>query len=261
MVERVDIIAEGSRLEGAWFGGRFPERAIVLLHEGLGSVSTWRDWPARLAFEAGCPVFAYSRLGYGQSDPAPLPRPVSYMHKEGIDVLPEVLDRTGIRRAVLVGHSDGGSIAIIHAGRSPRDPRVAGLGLIAPHVFCEAISVESIERAREAYLGGDLREKLAKHHRDVEGAFFGWNGAWLDPAFRAWNIEEFLPRIEAPVLVIQGLDDPYGTLAQVDAIERGVAGPFERVLLQECGHVPQKDRPEETTAAVIAFARRCLGIL
>jgi pimeloyl-ACP methyl ester carboxylesterase len=182
------------------------------------------------------------------------------MHREGLDILPEVLDRTGIERAVLVGHSDGGSIAIIHAGRERRDPRVAGLALLAPHVFCEAISVESIEKARDAFSSGDLREKLAKHHRDVDSAFFGWNGAWLDPAFRAWNIEAFLPQIEIPVLVIQGLADPYGTLAQVDAIERGVSGPFERLLLPECGHVPQKDRPEETTAAVLSFARRALAV-
>jgi pimeloyl-ACP methyl ester carboxylesterase len=260
VVERVDILAGGHRLEGAWFGGRDPSRALVLLHEGLGSVSTWREWPAQLALATGCSVFVYSRLGYGESDPAPLPLPIEYMHREGLDILPEVLDRTGIERAVLVGHSDGGSIAIIHAGRERRDPRVAGLALLAPHVFCEAISVESIEKAREAFSSGDLREKLAKHHRDVDSAFFGWNGAWLDPAFRAWNIEAFLPQIEIPVLVIQGLADPYGTLAQVDAIERGVSGPFERLLLPECGHVPQKDRPEETTAAVLSFARRALAV-
>ncbi len=260
MVERALIALRGGRIEGAWFGGRDPSRAIVLLHEGLGSVSAWREWPARLALEAGCSVFAYSRFGYGGSDPAPLPRPLEYMHVEGIEVLPEVLDRAGIERAVLVGHSDGGSIAIIHAGSDRRAPRVAAIALIAPHVFCEGVSVEAIERAREAFVSGDLREKLAKHHGDVDSAFYGWNGAWLDPGFRAWNIEAFLPRIEVPVLVIQGIDDPYGTLAQVGAIERGVAGPFERLLLPACGHVPQKDRPEETTAAVVAFARRALAV-
>jgi len=251
----LDLLIDGHHLEAQWHGTP-AATALVMLHEGLGCVALWRTWPAELHARTGLPVLVYSRLGYGQSDPVSLPRPLRYMHDEALDVLPRVLDAAGITRALLLGHSDGGSIALIHAG-SPAGSRVAGLALLAPHVFCEPLSVQSIAAARDAYLQGDLRQKLARSHRDVDGAFWGWNRAWLDPDFLRWNLEAFLPNVTAPVLVVQGLDDVYGTLAQVDAIERGVKGPFTRLLLPNCGHSPQRDRPAETTDAVVQFVTTC----
>lgn len=262
MPKLIPLTAAHHRLEAAWHGPP-PEAGptIVMLHEGLGSVAGWRDWPERLVRETGLGVLVYSRWGYGGSDPVEPPRPLSYMHDEALVALPEVLRAAGVREAILVGHSDGASIALIYAGSpiSKEDgaPRLLGLALLAPHVFCEDLSVEAIMRAREAYLGGDLRARLARHHgANVDGAFWGWNRAWLDPGFRAWNLEEFLPGIEVPVLVVQSEADPYGTLAQMEAIERGVGGPFTRLILADCGHAPQKDRPEETTAAVVDLVRR-----
>ncbi len=251
------IVAGGHRLEAQWHGPPPEEKAtLVLLHEGLGCVAMWRDWPARLAEQSGLGVLVYSRLGYGRSEPVSVPRPLDYMQDEGERVLPEVLDAAGVRQAILVGHSDGGSIAVVHAGTPGARSRVRGAVLLAPHMFCEDLSVASITRAREAFTGGDLRARLAKYHGDnVDGAFWGWNRAWLDPEFRHWNIEHYLPRIGVPLLVIQGADDPYGTLAQVDAIERGAGAPVKRLVLPACGHAPQQDRPEETTRAVVDFAR------
>jgi pimeloyl-ACP methyl ester carboxylesterase len=253
-----DIVAGGHRLEAVWHGPGPAEAAtLVLLHEGLGCVDLWRDWPAQLSAATGLGVLVYSRWGYGRSEPVTPPRPLTYMHEEAA-ILPEVLAAAGVQRAVLVGHSDGGSIAIVHAGTPGM--RVAGVALLAAHVFCEELSVTSIAAAREAYVGGDLRARLARYHGDnVDGAFWGWNRAWLDPGFFAWNLEEYLPRIEAPVLVIQGEDDPYGTLAQVEAIVRGVRTPVTRLVLPGCGHAPHRDRPRETTRAVVDFARACLG--
>lgn len=251
----MELAVDGQRIEGAWFGeaeSRGP--VLVLLHEGLGSVSIWRDWPEKLARATGRRVFAFSRFGYGRSSPVPVPRPLTYMHEEGEHVLPRVLDAAGIEDAVLVGHSDGGSIALIAAGTG--ESRVTGLVLLAPHVFCEELSVRSIEKAREEFLHGELRARLERHHgENTDCAFWGWNRAWLDPEFRKWNIEEFLPRVRVPVLVIQGEDDPYGTLAQVDAIERGVRGPFQRLVLSDCGHTPQRDQADATTTAIAEFVK------
>ncbi|HVY46859.1 MAG TPA: alpha/beta hydrolase [Minicystis sp.] len=262
MAERFDLFVLGARLEAARWGPAPDEAAtLVLLHEGLGCVDAWRDFPDALAAATGLGVFAYSRLGYGLSDPVAVPRPLTYMHDEGRRVLPAVLDAAGVRDAVLVGRSDGASIAIVHAG-SDAGPRLRGLALLAPHVFCEDISVEAIARARDAFEHGDLRDKLARRHgANVDCAFWGWNRAWLDPAFRAWNLEAFVPQIEprVPVLVVQGRDDPYGTLRQVDAIEAGVRGPFERVVLDGVGHAPERDRPAETVAAVARLTRRALA--
>lgn len=228
---------------------------LVFLHEGLGSARQWRDFPARVGEAAGLTALAYSRLGYGGSAPVPLPRPLDYMQEEAKVSLPALLDELGIDRVILVGHSDGASIALVHAALDG-GKRVRGLVLEAPHVFVEDVSVASIAKAREAYEQGDLREKLAKHHgANVDVAFRGWNDAWLDPAFRTWNLEEYLPRIEVPVLVIQGEDDPYGTRAQVDAIARQVRGPVEVLMLPRCGHSPHRDQPEATESAMIAFAR------
>lgn len=252
------LLAGGHRLEVAWHGpGPDAAPTLVFLHEGLGCVAMWRDFPAALAAATGCGALVYSRLGYGGSDPVPLPRPLRYMHDEGLVELPRVLDAAGVTSAFLVGHSDGGSIALVHASTPGASPRVRGLLLEAPHVFCEDCSVRSIERARDEYERGDLRARLARHHGDnVDGAFWGWNRAWLDPGFRAWNIEEYLPAIAAPALVIQGEGDPYGTLAQVDAIEAGSGGQVERLILDRCGHSPHREQPERTLAQMADFIRR-----
>jgi pimeloyl-ACP methyl ester carboxylesterase len=237
--------------------GPSPDRAptLVFLHEGLGSVSAWREFPERLARATGMGALVYSRWGYGRSDPVSLPRPLTYMQDEALASLPEVLDEAGVRTCVLFGHSDGASIALVFAGSGrPQAARVRGLALEAPHVFVEELSIASIAAARDAYAGEtDLRERLARHHADVEGAFRGWNDAWLDPAFRSWNIEELLPRVRVPALVVQGVDDPYGTLAQIDAVERRSGGAVTRVVLPECGHAPHRDRPDDVEAAVVAF--------
>jgi pimeloyl-ACP methyl ester carboxylesterase len=217
----------------------------------------WRDFPARLAEATGLGALVYSRAGYGRSDPVPLPRPLRFMHDEALVVLPEVLEAAGIRDAILVGHSDGGSIALIHAG-SGQATRVCALVLEAPHVFCEEISVRSIAAAGEKYRQGDLRRALERHHgANVDVAFWGWNRAWLDPGFRAWNIEEYLPGVGVPVLVIQGDRDEYGTLKQLDAIAAGCRGPVERLVLPDCGHSPHREQPEATLAAIVSFLRRC----
>jgi pimeloyl-ACP methyl ester carboxylesterase len=252
--------ADGRRLEYSWHGPP-PERAptLVFLHEGLGCVGLWRDFPARLAAATGCGALVYSRAGYGRSDPVPLPRPVTFMHHEGLRVLPEVLRAAGVRDAVLVGHSDGASIALVHAGSGAAD-RVRALVLEAPHVFVEDVSVRSIARIGEAYRDTDLRAKLARHHGDnVDCAFGGWNGVWLDPEFRSWNIEEYLPRVAVPALVVQGEADEYGTLAQVDAVRRQSGGPVETLVLPGVGHSPHRDAPDATLAAMAAFVRRVVG--
>lgn len=230
-----------------------PPPSIVFLHEGLGSALQWRDVPERLGAALDRGTLAYSRFGYGRSAPVALPRPLTYMHDEAREVLPAVLDATGCAREVaLFGHSDGASIAIMAAAL---DPRVRALVLEAPHVFVEDLSIASISKAKEAYATGDLRERLAKHHAHVDVAFRGWNDAWLDPGFRSWNIEEYLPRVAVPILVLQGEDDPYGTRAQVDAVAAKAAGRVDVVMLPACGHAPHRDQPEATLAAAAAFLR------
>jgi pimeloyl-ACP methyl ester carboxylesterase len=251
-----ELRAAGHRLEWAWHGPP-PDQAptLVFLHEGLGSVSAWRDFPARVAQATGRGALVFSRWGYGKSDPVTLPRPLTYMQDEALVALPEVLDSAGVRSCVLVGHSDGGSIAIVFAGSGlPQAKRLLGLVLEAPHVFVEDVAVKSIAEAKVAYETGDLRARLARHHGgDVDGAFRGWNGAWLDPGFRSWNIEEYLPRVAVPSLVVQGAEDPYGTLAQIEAIERGSGAKVSRLVLEGCGHAPHRDRPDEVKAAIEAF--------
>jgi len=251
-----DLVAGGHRLETSWLGpppGHGP--TIVMLHEGLGSVSAWRDFPQRLVDATGLGVLVYSRWGYGKSDPVTLPRPLTYMHDEALVTLPELLEAAGIRDAILLGHSDGASIALIFAGSGlPAASRVRALVLEAPHVFVEDVSVESIARAADAYRTGDLRARLARHHGgNVDGAFWGWNRAWLDPGFRAWNIERYLPAVRVPTLVIQGQDDPYGTVAQVDSIATKSGGPVSRLLLPACGHAPHRDQPEATIEAIARY--------
>jgi pimeloyl-ACP methyl ester carboxylesterase len=249
------IVVGGRRLEHAWFGPRTGDApTLVFLHEGLGCVGMWRDFPERVARETGWGALVYSRLGYGASDPCDLPRPLRYMHDEALDVLPAVLDEAGVREAVLVGHSDGASIAIIHAGAARGRERVRALVLEAPHVFVEDVSVASIAAAREEYEHGALRERLARWHgANVDCAFRGWNGAWLDSEFRRWNIEEYLPAIRVASLVVQGEDDEYGTLAQVRAIEDESGGPVGSILLPRCGHSPHRDQPDATAEAIRRF--------
>lgn len=252
--------ADGVQLEYVWSGPP-PDRSptLVFLHEGLGCAALWKDFPERVAEATGLGGMAYSRRGYGGSDPVEVPRPLSYMHEEGLEVLPAVLEAAGIRTAILVGHSDGASIALINAG-GRRDPRVRGLVLMAPHVFNEDLSVRSIRAAKEAYENGPLREQLARWHGDnVDCAFWGWNRAWLDPGFLAWNIEEYLPAIEIPCLVIQGQDDQYGTIAQVEAIRQQVAGPAEVMMLPDCRHSVFRDQSAASLDAIVRFAGQCLG--
>jgi len=211
--------------------------AILLLHEGLGSVSAWRSFPADLAMRTGWRVFAYSRRGYGSSDAITLPRQVNFMHDEAIEELPHVLTALNLRRPVLLGHSDGGSIALIFAAHHPDQTR--GLVLEAPHVFVEDVSVTSIAQMKVAYETTDLQARLARFHgENVDVAFRGWNEVWLHPDFRAWNIEALLPDVKCPTLIIQGDNDEYGTLAQIDAITRQASGPTVARVLTNCGHAP-----------------------
>lgn len=250
------ITAAGASLECASWGpapGAAP--TILLLHEGLGCVALWRDFPAKLAEATGCGVLAYSRAGYGRSDPAPLPWPLDYMTREAIDVLPEVLDRTGFERGILMGHSDGATIAAIHAGSVP-DRRVRGLCLMAPHFFPEETGLAAIAAARTAFDNGDLRNRLTRYHADAENAFRGWNDVWLDPRFKGWNASDAIDYWRIPVLAIQGLQDPYGTLAQIDEIDRRIHAPLETVILDDCRHSPHLDQPNATLAAIQEFVRR-----
>lgn len=258
---QLEFVVGGRKIEAAWHGPA-PDQAptLVLLHEGLGCVAMWRDFPEKLAQRTGYGVLAYSRPGYGKSDPVPLPRPLTYMHDEAFDVLPAVLDQAKIEKAILVGHSDGASIATIYAG-GRQDFRVRGLALMAPHFFCEDISVASIAEAKGAYEKTDLRERLARYHGDnVDVAFWGWNRAWLNPDFRHWNIAEYLPTVRVPMLIIQGRDDQYGTAAQIEAARAEAYCPVEVLALDNCRHSPQIDRPDATIDAIAEFTHRVLAI-
>ena len=305
------IQVDGGTLETGWWGpGPADAPTIVLLHEGLGSVALWRDVPERLAKATGWGVFAYSRFGYGQSDPVKLPRPMSYMHDEARIVLPQVLQAAGIRRTVIVGHSDGGSIAAIYAGavspgrsrpivseggpgalspamtdrvkppetdrvtsshqasdltpHSPSatltdmaapvgNPQLLGIITIAAHFFVEDLNLESIRQIKVTYETGDLRPRLARYHRDVDVAFHGWNGAWLDPRFRDFDITGFLPHIAVPVLALQGADDPYGTDEQLRVFAAKTTAPIETHLIPGAKHSPHLEAKDATLATITAF--------
>ena len=223
---------------------------LVMLHEGLGSVSLWRDFPERLAQATGCRTLVYSRHGHGHSSPLDEPRRVDYMHEEARVGLPIILKQLGIRRPVLFGHSDGASIALIHAA-SPGS-EVAGIMALAPHVKVEDLSVRSIAAAKTAYLETDLRARLRRHHADVDSAFWGWNRIWLDPAFRDWNIEGLLPSIRCRILAIQGEDDEYGTMEQIESIAR-LAPDVKLLAVPACRHSPHRDQPQTVLAAAQAF--------
>jgi pimeloyl-ACP methyl ester carboxylesterase len=254
------VTAGGHRLETLTIPAGDPAApTLVLLHEGLGSISMWRDFPQALAACTGCAVVAYSRYGHGNSAPLEGPRAVRYMHDEALVALPDLLQRLGIERPVLVGHSDGASIAVIFAGAAGMEPRLRprGLVLMAPHVFVEDLTVESIAAVKRAYETTDLPRRLGRHHADGDRTFYGWNDIWLHPDFRAWNIEEYLPGIDCRVLLIQGEEDEYGTPEQLAAIRRGVtAVPVEERLLPACGHSPHRDQSAATLEAIADFVAR-----
>lgn len=245
-IEYVDIDWRGRplRMEYQWVGARESAHPVVVfLHEGLGSVAMWKDFPAQFCERNGFTGLVFSRYGYGNSTPRPAEErwPVGFMHAQAHEVLPALFSALGIETPWLFGHSDGASIALLHAARFPQ--AVSGIVVCAPHIFVEDVSIASIRQAKEIYLSTDMRAKLGRYHADPDSAFWGWNDIWLDPAFRAWNIEGELPDIACPVLAVQGEDDEYGTLEQIRGIRR--KAPQTRLLiLPECGHSPHRDQPE-----------------
>jgi len=248
---------DGKRLETLWIEPETAARpTIVMLHEGLGSIALWKDFPQRLALGTGCAVLVYSRYGHGGSDRLMEKRPVEFMHHEGEVVLPSLLDKLGISRPILLGHSDGGSIALVFAGKYPERPRA--LILEAPHVFVEDLSVASISQANVSYQTTDLPKKLGRYHAHVDETFWGWNDIWLDPQFRSWNIEGYLPAVRCPILCIQGEEDEYGTIAQVKAIEACVPAT-EILMLPKCKHSPHRDQAEATLEKMVDFVARMQG--
>jgi pimeloyl-ACP methyl ester carboxylesterase len=252
--ERFHLTVQGHSVEVQRIRARSansPE--LVFLHEGLGSISHWKDFPQRVAEATGAPVTVYSRYGCGNSALLAEPRTVRYMHDEALHSLPDLLAQLHIDNPILIGHSDGASIALIYAGGHHR---VRSLVLLAPHVFVENLSIASIAQAKTSFEATNLPEKLARHHRDAVRTFWGWNDIWLHPDFRRWNIEEYLPRISCPILVIQGLDDEYGTQAQVQAIATKSGGTVETFLLANCRHSPQRDQADAVLAAIAKFVKR-----
>jgi pimeloyl-ACP methyl ester carboxylesterase len=239
--------------------GPGPEAAptIVMLHEGLGSAALWGDFPDRLQAATGAGVFIYSRSGYGASTSVTLPRPLDYMHFEALEVLPRLLEQIGFRRGLLLGHSDGASIAAIYAG-AHQDHRVQGVAMIAPHFIVEDISVESIADIKQAYETTDLKSKLGRWHKDVDNAFYGWNGAWLDPEFRNWDISEYLAYIRVPVAIVQGRDDRYGTMRQIEIAQEECYCPVDVTVIPDAGHQPHREAPKATLDAVAEFANAVL---
>jgi len=251
MAIQASVTVAGRRLEVAQWPGDDERRALVLLHEGLGSVTLWRGFPDALSEATGRRVVAFSRFGHGRSQAPPRPRTPAFFHEEALDVLPEILAQLDVAAPILVGHSDGASIALIHAGHHP----VTAIALLAPHVIVEDVTVEAIREARERYTDGDLRERMARHHDDVDAAFWGWCGVWLDPAFRDWSLEPDAERVRCPILLIQGVADPYGTLEQLDRIQARVRGPVERLEVP-AGHSPHLEAADEVVAAIAAFSDR-----
>ncbi|NNE51194.1 MAG: alpha/beta hydrolase [Sulfitobacter sp.] len=253
---RGKVTAGGKSLEyELWGPGPAEAPTMVLLHEGLGSVAQWKDLPERLSKATGFGILAYSRAGYGHSDPVDLPRPLDFQTREAEEVLGDVLDAAGVKETVLLGHSDGATIAAIYAG-SVSDMRVRGLILIAPHFFTEEPGLNAIRAAGEAFTNGDLREKLTMFHDNVDVAFSGWHDVWTDPSFSDWNVADCIDHWRIPVLAIQGRNDPYGTLAQITEIEERIYSPIETLILRDCGHAPHFEKPEETDAAIAEFCER-----
>jgi pimeloyl-ACP methyl ester carboxylesterase len=246
------------RLEYRMIGPR-PDAAptIVMLHEGLGCVDLWGRLPDQIAAATGAGVFAYSRAGYGKSTGAKLPRTTSFMHEEACEVLPRVLEAIGFQRGLLLGHSDGASITTIYAG-NVQDHRVRGLVLIAPHFFAEEMGLAEIRRAAKSFASGALREKLKPWHADVDSAFRSWNGPWLHPDFQKWDITDALGYIRVPILIVQGENDQYGTLKQIEAAQQECSCPVETVVIPGVRHIPYREAPEITLKAVAAFINRLL---
>lgn len=247
------IEINGARLEHRTIpAARAGLPTLVFLHEGLGCVAIWKDFPDRLAAATGCGALVYSRSGYGSSSPAALPRPLTYLQHEAEAVLPAVLDDFGLDDVILVGHSDGASIALL-AAAGPLAPRIRLAIAEAPHVLVEDVTVAGIGAVTELYRTGNLRERLARLHGDnVDNAFRGWSDAWLTPAFRHWNIEDRLPDIRLPLLVIQGVDDEYATARQYDSIAARSGGPVSVLVLEACGHTPHRDQPDAVLSAMVA---------
>ncbi len=246
------LTAAGRRLEFRWIEPTASDRpTLVFLHEGLGSIAQWKTFPDAVAAATGCGALIYSRYGFGQSDPLTELRDVDYLAHEALIALPAVLSARNIVDPILIGHSDGATIALLYAS----DVRWSTRAIVieAPHVFVEDVGLTGIERAREAYRAGDLRRKLGKYHRDVDAMFNGWADTWLHPEFRAWNMESRLPDVRCPVLLIQGTDDPYASTAQVDAITRQVRGPVDVMFLPECAHTPHVEREREVLEAMVRF--------
>lgn len=254
------LTAAGKSLEYACFGPP-PGQAstIVMLHEGLGCVALWRDFPRKIADATGMGVFVYSRSGYGQSDLADLPRPLNYMTQEAVEVLPEILDEIGFQKGILLGHSDGATISAIYAG-SIEDFRVRGLILMAPHFFSEDMGIAEITQAKEAFETSDLKTKLGKYHKDPESTFRGWNDSWLHPEFRKWNVAEVIDYLRIPTLAIQGIDDQYGTQAQIDELSDRSYAPVDVVMLENCRHAPFVDQPDAVVREIQEFAVRLTRI-
>jgi pimeloyl-ACP methyl ester carboxylesterase len=253
----VNVAAGGRRfdIEYAWIDAESAAPVMVFLHEGLGSVLMWKDFPQALCRALRMRGLVYSRPGYGRSTPRARDErwPVDFMHRQATQLLPALLASLDVApRPWLFGHSDGASIALLYAAAFPDAP--AGVIALAPHLFVEEASVRSIDAARIAYGSTDLRARLARYHDDVDSAFFGWNDVWLDPAFRAWNIEGEMARIRCPVLAIQGEDDEYGTMAQVDRLADRVARA-QVVKLPQCGHSPHRDQPARVIESVAGFVR------
>jgi pimeloyl-ACP methyl ester carboxylesterase len=245
------LTVDGLRIEVADRPGDASRRALVLLHEGLGSVGLWRSFPEALHEATGRRVIAFSRFGHGRSDPPRAPRTPAFFREEALDVLPVLLEQLDAPEPLLVGHSDGASIALVHASAH----RVAGLALLAPHVVVEDVTVAAIRETRLQFEDGALRQRMVRHHDDPDAAFYGWCDVWLDPAFRDWSLEADAAAVDAPMLLIQGADDPYGTLDQLDRIEARVRGTVERLVVPG-GHSPHLDQPEAVVEAVAAFAAR-----
>ena len=258
--ENVSMLTiNGVELEIKYFFGNKNKPTLIFLHEGLGCVKMWLNFPKILSALTGCPTLVYSRQGYGRSSSCEVPRPLTYMQDEGLEVLPEIIRVTGIQQHILIGHSDGGSIALINAGGKPASG-LLGVVTMAAHTFCEDLSISSIKLGLTAYTDGNLRSGLEKYHHDnVDCAFWGWNNAWLDTDFINFNIEGFLPKITVPQLVIQGIEDPYGTIKQVESIADKSAGYVEVCMFENCKHSPYKEKSTESLALIDSFiAKKCL---
>jgi pimeloyl-ACP methyl ester carboxylesterase len=248
--------AASRKLAYEWMGEAGAGKpTLVFLHEGLGSIRQWRDFPASVAAATGCRALVYDRYGYGQSDVlAEERRSVRFMHDEALTALPQFLESLQIENPLLIGHSDGASIALIHAGAN--NP-VRGVVAMAPHVFIEPLCLTSIANAAHAFEDTDLAEKLGRYHRDARKTFYGWADVWLDPEFKGWDIrDDYLPQVRCPVLAIQGYDDEYGTMAQLDEIARRVKAPCELIRLKDCGHAPFREQPEKTLEAIVRFIHK-----